>query len=202
MITLYHSPRTRSVRVLWLLEELGVPYELQVVQFTAEALRSAQHLQVHPLGKVPAIRDGDLTMFESGAILEFILERYAGGRLAPPPESPLRGPYLQWFHYGEATMLPPLGDLAQNLFIRPEAERIPAVVPDARARAARALGVVERALDGKSYLLGSTFSAADIMTGYGVLLGKWFGLLGEFPNVTAYVARLEDRPALQKALAA
>lgn len=202
MIKLYHSPRTRSVRIYWLLEELGVPYELVPIAFAPESLKSPEYLKVNPLGKVPAIQDGDLTMFESGAILEYLLEKYGNGRLAPAPGTPARGPFLQWVHFAEATALPPLTDMAQHTMFKPEAERIPAVVVDASARAAAILGVIEQALTGKPYLLGSEFSAADIMLGYSLLLMKWFGLLGDAtPNAAAYLARLEQRPALRKALA-
>jgi len=201
MVTLYHSPRTRSVRVLWLLEELGLPYELKTVAFTPESLKGAEYLAINPLGKVPSITDGGLSMFESGAIVEYVLERYGNGRFAPPVGTPERGAYLQWLHFAEATCLPPLSDLAQHSMFKPEAERIPALIPDARARIAMWLGVVDAALAGKTYLLGNELSAADVMMGYGLLLTKWFGLLGEqYPNASAYVARLEARPALQKAL--
>lgn len=201
MINLYHSPRTRSVRIYWLLEELGVPYQLETLAFTPDALKGPEYLKVHPLGKLPAIQDGDVTMFESGAILEYILEQYGNGRLAPAPGSAARAAFLQWVHFAEATATPPLADIAQHMLFKPEAERIPAVIADAQARVAVVLGALEQALAGKQYLLGSEFSAADIMMGYSLLLVKWFGLLTpEYPNVTAYLARLQQRPALQKAL--
>ena len=202
MITLYHSPRTRSVRVLWLLEELGVPYELQTIAFTPESLKSPTYTKLHPPGKVPSIQDGELTMYESGAIVEYLIERYGDGRLAPRIGTPQRGAYLQWLHFAEATCLPPLSDLAQHSIFKPEAERIPALIPDAQARIANWLAALESALAGKQYLLGDELSGADVMMGYGLLLTKWFGLLGErYPNLTSYLARLEARPALQKALA-
>ena len=201
MLKLYHSPRTRSVRIYWLLEELGVPYELETLAFTPQALKAAEYLKVHPLGKLPAIQDGDLIMFESGAILEYIIEKYGHGRLAPAPGSPARGAFLQWVHFAEATAMPPLADIAQHKLFKPEAERVPAVVADGQTRVATVLAALEQTLAGKPYLLGGEFSAADIMLGYSLLLVKWFGLLTpEYPNVTSYMARLEQRPALQKAL--
>jgi glutathione S-transferase len=198
---LYHSPRTRSVRIYWLLEELGVPFEIVSIDFNPESLKSPSYLKVNPLGKVPTIQDGDLTMFESGAILEYILEKYGKGRLAPAPGSPARGPFLQWVHFAEASAMPPLSLVAAHTMFKPEAERIPAVAAEARATAAAVLAVLNQALAGKQYLLGDEFSAADIMTGYSLLLMKWFGLLSDaYPNVVAYLGRLEQRPALQKAL--
>jgi glutathione S-transferase len=140
MIIVHHAPKARSVRVVWLLEELGVPYQVKPVALSGESLRSDEHLKVHPLGKVPAIQDGDVTMIESGAIVEYLIERYGNGRLAPAPGTPARAQYLQWLHFGEATCLPPLSDLVQHSFLRPEAERIPAMVPDAQARAVQWMG--------------------------------------------------------------
>ncbi len=199
MIKLYHAPLTRSIRILWLLEELGLPYAIEPVTFT---LPTTPFSQRTPSGKLPVIEDGDLTMFESGAILEYILERYGNGRLAPPPGMPLRGTFLQWVHFAEATAFPPMGDIARHTLFNPEAERIPAVVADARERAAVTLDVAERALAGKDYLLGRDFSAADIMMGYTLLAATSLGVLGaRHPNLTAYFERLQARPAFQKALA-
>ena len=202
MIKLYHAQLTRSVRILWLLEELGLPYELATVQFSPPSPTTGFSQQT-PLGKFPAIEDGDLRMFESGAILEYILERYGKGRLAPAPGTPARGLFLQWVHFAEATLFPPLGVIAFNTLFKPEAERIPAAVADARSMAATSLRVLERALDGKDYLLGAEFSGADIMMGYTLMTAQFLGVLtDEYPNVRAYFARLQARPGFQKALAA
>jgi glutathione S-transferase len=200
MLTLYHAPLTRSVRIYWLLEELAVPYQLETITFQTPTRPFAQPT---PFGKLPAIRDGDLVMFESGAILEYVLERYGQGRLAPAPGTPLRGPFLQWVHFAEATMMPPLGQIVRHTIFKPEAERIPAVVSDARALLTASLDVVEQALAGKDHLLGADFSAADIMMGYPLQSATWFGVLTDrHPNVSAYFARLAARPAFQKAFAA
>jgi len=196
VIKLYHAPQTRSVRVLWLLDELGLPYELEAVTYTPPVTPFSQRT---PSGKLPVIQDGDLIMFESGAILEYVLERYGQGRLAPAPGTPLRGPFLQWVHFAEGTAMPPMGDLVRQMF-KPETERIAVVAADARVRATAALNVLEKALTGKDYLLGSSFSAADIMMGYTLLWAKWFALLtDQHPNLTTYIERLEARPAYQKA---
>jgi len=201
MIRLYHSPRTRSVRILWLLEELGTPYELQTLTFSPSELKSERYLRVNPLGKVPAIEDGDVHMFESGAIVEYLIERYGDGRLAPPPGTPARAAYLQWLHFAESTAMPPLSELAQHTMFKPEDERIAAVIPDAKARIQTWLQVVEAALAGNEFICGAAFTGADVMLGYSALLPKWFGHLGaQHANVQAYLSRLEARPALQKAL--
>ena len=199
MITLYHAPMSRSVRVRWLLEELAIPYQLELRKLGQ--LKEPDYLAVHPMGKVPAIRDGDLVLFESGAIVQYVLETYGGGRLEPKRGSPERPLFLQWLHFAEATVTPPLGDLVQHTLLRPEAERIAALVPDATKRAGNALALVDRALAGRSWLL-SDFSAADVMLGYSVALASFVKLVSDAtPNVKAYLARCRERPAFQKATA-
>lgn len=201
MIRLYHSPLSRSVRVLWLLEELGLQYDLVTVDFTPEYLQSPAYRRIHPLGKVPAIEDGDLTMFESGAIVEYLVERYGQGRLAPPPGDVARGPFFQWLHFSETTALPPLGDFAQHTMLRPKAERNPTVADEARSKVAVVLEILDRQLAGKTHLIGSEFLAVDVMIGYAVKLMMMLGLLpSEHANVCRYLQRLEQRPAFQKAL--
>jgi len=200
MMKLYHAPRTRSVRIYWLLEELGVPYELEVVAFRPPLPPAKPFAQSSPFGKVPALLDGEVKMFESGAILEYILERYGRGQLAPPPGTHLRGPFLQWVHFAEATAFPPLGNIAWHMF-KQDAESIPSAIADYRTWAGAALDVLEQALSGNAYLLGAEFSAADIMMGYTLQCAKWFGLLtDDYPNLVGYLPRLETRPAFQKAL--
>src|SRR5262245_57907387 len=162
MIKLYHAPLTRSLRIVWLLEELGLPYEIEKVTFVPPTTPFTQQT---PFGKLPVIEDGDLIMFESGAILEYILERYGNGRLAPRVGTPERGTFLQWVHFSEATIFPPLGEIAWNTVFAPEGERSETAAAAGRKRAAAALAVLDKALAGKDYLLGD-FSAADIMMGY------------------------------------
>lgn len=203
MITLYHSPRTRSVRILWLLEELGVPYELKTLRFTPEEIKSPEYKKLNPLGKVPAMLDGDVAMFESGAMLQYILEKYGNGRLEPKAGTPERAKFLQWIHFAEATAMPPLSDMAQHMFFRPEADRIPAMVADGRQRFGLVLDALEAELAGKNFLLGDEFSAADIMMGYTLMVSRMFGILTDaHPNVLAYHDRLAERPAYQKATTA
>ena len=197
MITLQHVPFSRSLRVRWLLEELGLPYELATRSFAD--LKRPEHLALHPLGKVPVLVDGDVVLFESGAILQHLLERYGSGRLEPKPGTAERARYQQWFHYAEASVTPPLGLIVRHTVLLPESERIAAVVAGARAEAQRVLAPVERALAGQSWLLPD-FSAADVMMGYSVKLASLLRLLGEAtPDLVAYLARCEERPAYQRA---
>lgn len=198
MITLYHIRGSRSCRVRWLLEELGLEYKLEPLSFRDGSLQSPAYLAKNPLAKVPTIEDDGEVLFESGAIVEYLLERYGGGRLAPKPGDPQRGKFLQWLHWCEATLCPPLGEIAQNAFMKPENERIAAVVPDAQKRLGKVLRVLEEELEQKDFLLGGEFSAADIMAGYALHLAKLLGQLGEeYPRLHAYLERLGARPAFQ-----
>ena len=199
MITLYHAPRTRSLRIIWLLEELGIPYELETVGFAPPARPFTQQT---PTGKFPTLTDGEVTIFESAAIGEYLVERYGNGRLAPAIGTPARGPYLQWMHFAEGAFMP-FGNIAWHMLFKHDADEIPGAMEDYREWARAALEVVERGVAGKQYLLGDEFSAADIMMGYTVVCVRWFGMLGdEYPGLNAYLDRLQERPAFKKALAA
>jgi glutathione S-transferase len=197
MLRLYFAPRTRSIRVRWLLEELGLPYDLRRVTFKPPQKAFAQDT---PLGKLPVIEDGEVTICESGAIIEYILERYGNGRLAPPIGSPLRGEFLQWMHFAEATAFPPLGVIVWHALYKGDADKVGDAVTDARERARAALDFVERALAGKDYLLGSEFSAADVMMGFTLVAARALGVLDDgYPALGRYLARLETRPAFKAA---
>jgi glutathione S-transferase len=187
------------VRILWLLEELGLPYELERVDFVPPAKNF--FVQRTPLGKLPVIEDGDVVMCESGAIVEHLLERYGDGRLAPPVGSPERAAFLQWVHFAESTAFPPLGIVVWLTLYRDDAEQHGSIVHDARARAAMGLEFLQRELGQRTYLLGEEFSAADIMIGFTLVAARLLGVLDDrYPALQAYVARLEARPAFQKTL--
>jgi glutathione S-transferase len=200
MLTLYYAPRTRAVRIRWLFEELGLPYALRRVDFVAPS-RGGFFSQATPGGKFPVLEDGDVTLGESGAILEYVLERYGDGRLAPPIGSPLRAPFLYWLHFAEATAFPPIGTLVWHTLYKQDADRLPTVVEDARSRARTTLDVVEQGLAGRVHLLGDAFSAADVMMGFTLMAADVFGLLVDSPNLRAYLARLQERPAFRRATA-
>ncbi len=199
VITLYHAPMSRSVRVRWLLEELGLPHQLETRGLVE--LKVPEHVALHPLGKVPVLVDGDLVLLESGAIVQYLLENYGHGRLEPKLGSPERPAFLQWIHFAEATLMPPLGLLAQHTLIRRPEERIAAVVPDATRSAKSALGVIDAALAGREWLTRE-FSGADIMMGYSVALANLLELVsGEFANVKAYLGRCNERPSFRRSMA-
>lgn len=207
MITIYHVPRTRSARVIWLCEELDLPYEVVPVDFSPEYRKSAEWRRLNPIGKVPAMTDLDaegkpFTMIESGAMVHYVLERYGEGRLQPPTGSLESALFLQWSWFAEASLARPLGDMVHHRILKPEPERIPAVVADGRERAEICLDAVEATLEGRDYLLGSRFSAADIMMGYSLALAQRLGLFdARYPNVVAYMGRLEGRPGFRIAFA-
>lgn len=201
MIKLYYAPRTRSVRILWLLEELGLRYELGSVTFRPPATQF--FAQQTPLGKLPTLEDGGVVMCESGAIIEYILERYGNGRLAPPPGSPDRAAFLQWLHFAESTAFPPLGIIVWLTLYRQDQERQMALVEDARARAAMRFDFLESQLGDDPYLVGAQFSAADIMMGFTLVAARLLSVLDKrYPKLLAYLERLEARPAFQRAVAA
>jgi glutathione S-transferase len=200
MIKLYHAQLTRSIRIIWLLEELGVPYELVTVPFKPPRHSFEQDT---PSGKFPVVEDDGRVLSESGAILEYLIEKYGKGRLAPAVGSPDRGPWLQWVHFAEATAFPPIADVARHTMFLPEAERVPQVADDGRARVRNALDVVERALAGREYLVGRELSGADVMMGYFLMAARMLGIVDAgYPNVAAYWERLAARPGFQKALSA
>jgi glutathione S-transferase len=202
MLKLYYAPRTRAARILWLLEELGLPYQLESVEFLPTSDTFFQ--QKTPTGKLPTIEDGDVVMCESGAIVEYILERYGQGRLAPAAGTPERAKFLQWLHYAESTAFPPLGIVVWLTRYRAEAGAgaDDALLADARGRAASGLEFLERELGAGPYLLGEAFSAADVMMGFTLIAARLLGVLdARFPVLGAYLDRLQQRPALKKILA-
>lgn len=200
MLTLYYAPRTRAVRVRWLLEELGLPYTLRRVAFVPPSGRFFS--QTTPLGKLPTLEDGEVTIAESGAILEYVIERHGDGRLAPPVGSAARGRYFHWMHFAEGTLSVPLSTILWHGFYKGDADQVPTVMADASERAHTTLAVVEQALEGREYLADPGFTAADIMMAFTLTAARVFGVLDErYPNLNAYLARLEARPAFQRATA-
>ena len=200
MLTIYHVKSTRSVRVIWTCEELSVPYDVKTIDFSPDYRNSEEWRALSPTGKVPAMADDGFTMFESGAMLQYVLEKYGDGRLVPSPGTADSAHYLQWSWFAEATFARPLGDIIHHTVIKPAAERIAAVVADARIRALTCLDAVDAALDGADYLVANTFGAADIMMGYTLMLATRVNVLQtDHPNASAYFARLGERDGFKVA---
>jgi glutathione S-transferase len=202
MLKIHHARRARSARVIWLCEELSIPYELATFEFKREILQSPEYKALHPLGQVPVVQDGDITLFESGAIVEYLLEKHGEGRLSPAVGSPERALYLQWFHYGEASVARHLSDIVRHRFALPEAQRNAVFLEEARGRFRETLAVVDQSLTGRTFMLGDAFSAADIMVAYGIVMAKITKELpAELENVARYLGQLAERPAYAKAWA-
>jgi glutathione S-transferase len=202
VITVYHLNESRSLRILWLLEELGAPY--QIVRFARDPTtrRAPPELaKVHPLGKSPVIRDGELLLAESGAIVEYLVERHGGGRLVPRPETAAHAGYLQWLHFAEGTaMLPLLLDLFLGMGLIPGGKESP-LGGFVKQELARQLDYVNEELGEKPFLLGA-FTAADVMMGFPLDFAERQGYLASHPRLRDYVARLRARPAYVRAQAA
>lgn len=199
---IFYAPNTRAVRIVWLFEELGMPYTLERHKLGDRGMRAPEYLKVHPMGRVPALQDGEQIIFESGAIVQYVLARYGKGRLAPDVASPEFGRYLQWLHYAEGMIMPPVNTIVVETLLLPEAKRNPVNVDRATKLLSQMLHAVEQGLDGREYLAGA-FSGADIMTGHACIVAGRLGAdVSDKPNVAAYIARLGARPALQSAWAA
>ncbi|MFC4671930.1 glutathione S-transferase family protein [Seohaeicola nanhaiensis] len=196
---LYFAPDTRAVRIAWLLEELGLPYDLHRMTLGDKAMRSPDYLAINPMGRVPTLVDGDVTLSESGAIVEYLLARHGNGRLVPPVESPAFADYLQWLHFAEGMIMPQINVImVETVFLPPE-RRNEVNVKRALKLLNQMLGAVNAHMEGRDYLAGD-FSGADIMCGHAVLVSERLGAdLSDKPNLPPYIARLAARPALQKA---
>ena len=200
MLKLHHAPNSRSGRIVWLLEELDLPYELNAMAFHPKDLKSDEHRSRHPLGRVPVLDDGDVRIYESGAIVEYILARHGDGSLKPPVDSPDFPLYLQWFHYCEGMVMPPINTIMVHTVILPPDRRDETVLGQARRLLGKALQPINDTLEGKDYLIGD-FSAADIMLGHAVVMSGRLGLITDAtPHLAAYVEKLNARPALKLAM--
>ncbi len=196
---LYHCAEARSMRSLWLLNELGLPFELVELPFDMAHLRAPEYLAIHPLGRVPCLVDGARVVFESGAICQYLCERYDDGRLGRGLDHPERYEWLQWIHYAETIAVHGASLVQQNVFIAEEA-RSPVIQKLESRRLEKSLGVLDDHMKDRDYLLASGFSAADTSVGYSVHLASKFVSLEPFPVVGAYHQRLAQRPAFKASL--
>ena len=199
MLTLFYAPRTRSNRPRWALEELGVPYELVRLDMAEGEHRSPEYLEIHPLGLVPALQDGDRTIIESAAICMYLADRFPEKGLAPPPV--LRGIYHQWCIYTVVTLEEPLVQIfTQTVRLPPEQRSLMAEM-NARERASAAIFPLERMLSGQEYALASGFSMVDILLAGVLWFGENVGALYNRPACQAYVRKCRSRPAYARAIA-
>jgi glutathione S-transferase len=201
VITVCHLSTSRSERVVWLLEELGVDYRLEWFQREANNAAPASLREVHALGKAPVIRDGDLVLAESGAIVHYLVERHAGGRLGIPPQDPRFARYTYWMHFAEGSLMS-LMLIALVLSRIPEAKESP-VRARIAGRLENMLAFVDASLAGHGFFAGDAFTAADIMMSFPLTTMRRYLEFDLAPhaNVRAWIARIEARPAYQRGMA-
>ena len=201
MLKLHFAPNSRAGRIVWLLEELDLPYELNRMDFHPKDLKSDEHRARHPLGRVPVLDDDEIRIWESGAIVEYILERHKNGGLKPAVDSANYPAYLQWFHYCEGMVMPPVNTIVVQTVLLPPDRRDETALAQAQKLLTRALAPVDESLTGKDYLIGD-FSGADIMLGHACFMSNRLGCVtDEMTNLKGYVEQVASRPAFQKAMA-
>ena len=198
MIVVHHLNDSRSQRILWLLEELGLPYEIKPYQRDAQTRLAPPELKkVHPLGKSPVITDGNRTIIESGAIIDYVIRRHGKGRLQPAPETPEYDEYIQWMHYAEGSAMLPL---MLNLYTTRLGDAAAPLKPRIDGEIANHLAYIDSALKGRQFLLGDTLTGADIQMSFVGEVAGAFGKRAQYPNLDAWTRRLHERPAFKKAL--
>jgi glutathione S-transferase len=201
MITIYHLDTSRSERIVWLMEELGLEYKLELFQRNDNGSAPDALRKIHALGKAPVIRDGNTVLAESGAIVDYIVHRYAGDRLAVAPAAHDYARYIYWFHFAEGSLMSLL-ILALVLSRVPEADASP-VRARVLERMKQTLAFIDSELAQATYFAGASFSAADVMMTFPFTTMRHFLKydLAPYDNILAYLQRIESRPAYQKAMA-
>ena len=198
MITVHHLNESRSQRILWLLEEIGAPYEIKFYQRDATTRLAPPELKaVHPLGKSPMISDDHGTIIESGAIIDHLIRKHGGGALSPAADTPDYEAYNQWLHYAEGSAMLPL---MLKLYCGRLGDAGAPLAPRIDSEIANHLGYVEASLAGKEWLVGNTLSGADIQMSFVGEIAGAFGLRGHYPNIDAWVKRFQARDAYKRAL--
>jgi glutathione S-transferase len=202
MITIHHLGISQSERILWLCEELGVPYELKVyARDPATGLAPAEYKALHPIGIAPVIEDGALMLAESGAIIEYIIQKYGEGRLALPPQHPEYANYLFWFHFANATMMP--AEMTSLIGMALGVASDNPVIQTLEGRGRLGYAFLEQRLGEAPYVAGDTFTAADLIMIFPLTTMRAFVAkdISAFPNILAYLQRIGARPAYRRAMA-
>ena len=198
MLTLHHLNDSRSQRILWLLEELGTPYEMKRYQRDATTRLAPPELEaVHPLGKSPVITVGALTIAESGAIVDYVIRTHGKGAMMPAPGSADFESYNEWLHYAEGSAMLPL---MLNLYVSRLKEAGAPLQPRIDSETKNHLGYVDRALKGREFFIGNSLTGADIQMSFVGEMAKVFDKLGPYPNLTAWLSRMHARPAFQRSV--
>ncbi|MBA4793128.1 MAG: glutathione S-transferase [Phenylobacterium sp.] len=198
MIVVHHLNDSRSQRILWLLEELGAPYEIRNYARDAQTRLAPPELKaVHPLGKSPVVTDGEMTVHESGAIIDYLIRRHGAGKLQPPAGSADHEVYLQWLHYAEGSAMLPL---MLFMYVMRLGEGGAPLHPRIEGEIDNHLAYLDQALEGRDYLLGEALTGADIQMSFVGEVGRAFGKLAGYPQATAWLDRLHARPAYKAAI--
>jgi len=198
MLKLHHAPNSRAGRIVWLLEELGLEYDLNRMDFHPKDLKSDAHRDRHPLGRVPVLEDEGITIYESGAIVEYIVARHSDGALKPDVDSPLFPEFLQWFHYCEGMVMPPVNTIVVQTILLPPERQNKEALEQAKRLLTKALAPVNAALQGRDYMIGD-FSAVDVMLGHACYMSRRLGCVSEdLTHLNDYLDRIEAREAFQK----
>jgi glutathione S-transferase len=199
LITLHHLDNSRSLRILWLFEELELPYQL--VEHKRDAvtrLAPASLEDIHPLGKAPVLVDGDRTIVESGAIIDYVIRRHGGGRLAPPVDSADYDAYQMWLHYVEGSAMLPM---MLNLYVSILGGESPALRSRIDKELARHLGFIEASLAGRTFLVGDSLTGADVQLSFLAEMLSALPFSANYPAIGGWLARLRVRPAYRRAVA-
>ena len=200
MLTLHFSSNSRAQRVLWLLEELQLEYNLNKIKFHPSELKSDEHRKRHPLGRVPVLEDDEITIYESGAIIEYLIARHSNGELKPEVSDPAFPNYLQWFHYCEGMIMPPMNTIVVHTLILPEERRNEEVLRQAKNLLTKALLPVNQLLEKNKYLIDK-FSGVDFMLGHSLYMSNKLKCVSdEMINIKNYLSLINEREAFQKAI--
>jgi glutathione S-transferase len=198
MITVHHLNNSRSQRILWLLEELGLPYEIKRYQRDPKTNLAPPELKaINPLGKSPVIEDGPHVLIESGAIVDYLIRRHGNGKLQPDPASATYDEYVQWLHFAEGSAILPL---MLNLYVGRLGDAGAPLLPRIKSELDNYLGYLNNALSLTPYLVGEELSGADIQMSFIGEFAKAQGKIAPYPQLAAWVERLQARPAYKKAI--
>ncbi len=196
---LYHSQYTRSGRARWMLEEVGAIYEVVRLSFAKGEHKTPEYMMIHPHGSVPALVDGDLKLIESSAIVMHLADKFPDKGLAPALGSADRAHYYRWMVYTPATVDPVLETLTMQMRFLPEAQRNADILASAQRKFKNIAAVLEHAVDGRKYIVGDSFTGADVVVASAIGWIGFLGMLGDHPKLAAYSQPHTERPAFKRA---
>ena len=201
MLKLHFCSNSRAQRVLWLLEELQLSYTLNKIKFHPSELKSDEHRKRHPLGRVPVLEDGDITLFESGAIIDYIIEKYGNTELKPKVASNLFPSYLQWYHYCEGMVMPPMNAIVVHTLILPPERRDPEVLRQAKNLLTKSITPVNEILSKNKFLIGEKISGVDFMLGHSLYMSNKLECVNEdLVNIHRYIKLINSLESFKKAI--